>query len=356
MSEFERKKTERLLIEHLAKYPKAGIFDVFKFIFQSALGCEHLVTDEKKALEFIEGEYPRVADGLNGDFDYLDGEYRRIHLSYLNKGLSAQTLARIFFLSAKKEEEGRANLLSKLEVFKELVFNGGLPFSSTELGSALEEWERAGYPPVHHTEEFRESYRPAYRVISEKYVQLLPVLTKIDVLLKNGSVTVAVEGPAASGKSTVAQVLKDIYNCRTVPMDHFFLQAGQRTEKRLSEVGGNIDYERFSSEVLPSIKSKGSINYRPFDCSSMSLRDEIFLAPASLTVVEGTYSTHPAFGRYYDLSVFLDISPTIQRERILKRNSPLFAERFFKDWIPLENEYFVATEAKKRADILIETK
>ena len=73
-----------------------------------------------------------------------------------------------------------------------------------------------------------------------------------------------------------------------------------------------------------------------------------------LVVIEGVYSMHPEFDKYYDLSVFLDISKDKQKSRILKRNSPHFANRFFNEWIPLEDKYFAETSIKDRCDIVIE--
>ena len=61
---------------------------------------------------------------------------------------------------------------------------------------------------------------------------------------------------------------------------------------------------------------------------------------------------HSSFERYYDLSIFLNIDPVYQKERILVRNSPSFAKRFFEEWIPLENLYFAKMKIKERADIV----
>ena len=44
-------RTRALLIGHYQAYPKLQIQDIFKFLFQSAFGCEHLVSDEEKALQ-----------------------------------------------------------------------------------------------------------------------------------------------------------------------------------------------------------------------------------------------------------------------------------------------------------------
>jgi uridine kinase len=118
------------------------------------------------------------------------------------------------------------------------------------------------------------------------------------------------------------------------------------------EIGGNVDRERFRDEVIEPLMNGKTVCYRPFDCSTQTLKDSVTVAPKKLTIVEGVYSTHPSFERYYDLSIFLDIAPKHQKERILKRNSPQFAKRFFDEWIPLENKYFTHTEIKKRADVL----
>ena len=50
-------KTRLMLLEHYHKYPKLQIQDIFKFIYQSSFGCEHLVTDLVGATEYIKKEY-----------------------------------------------------------------------------------------------------------------------------------------------------------------------------------------------------------------------------------------------------------------------------------------------------------
>ena len=139
-------------------------------------------------------------------------------------------------------------------------------------------------------------------------------------------------------------------------MDDFFLRPEQRTPERFKEIGGNVDRERFAEEILSSLRKKTTTVYRPFDCSKQALSDPITVPPKKLTVIEGAYSLHPAFGRYYTFSAFLDIEKEYQRDRILKRNSPAFAKRFFEEWIPLENRYFSETDIKNRADLIISIK
>ncbi len=354
----ERKnKTRELLIKHFEKYPELRAEDIFKFIFQSAFGCEHLVSNEAAALEYIKKEYSSLSDDVAERVEKLDGEYSRVHLSCLRDGLSPETLARLFFLSAKKEENGAEELIEKLGVATELVREGIIRLDREKFEKKLDEWRAAGYPAVHHSDAFRSEYHPAYRVISDRFVAFLPLFERIDSLCREQErVVVAIEGGSASGKSTLADMLSEIYDCNIFHMDDFFLRPEQRTSERLSEIGGNIDRERFEEEVALPLKRNDNICFRRFDCQSQTLGEPIEVAPKRITVVEGVYSMHPSFSRYYDLSVFLEIDSDLQRKRIMLRNSPIFAKRFFEEWIPLEERYFSLTDTETRADIIIPIK
>jgi len=243
------------------------------------------------------------------------------------------------------------NLILKLETAKELADENLFNFTSNQFKAAIEEWRSNGYPPVHHSNIFRTLYRPAYRVIANRYVIFMPLFAKIDTLLKKGPAVIAVEGGSASGKTTLSKLLSDIYECTVFHMDDFFLRPEQRTAQRYAQPGGNIDWERFLDEVLVPLKNKEPVSYRRFDCSSMKVASEIKVIPKKLTVIEGAYSMHPELADYYDFSVFLDISPDLQKERIGKRNSPEIAERFYNEWIPLERSYFSKLDVKNRCDI-----
>jgi len=175
---------------------------------------------------------------------------------------------------------------------------------------------------------------------------------RIDSLLQKGSVILAIDGGSGSGQTTLAGELAEKYGCRVFHMDDFFLRPEQRTAARFAEVGGNVDRERFLSEVLTPLSKVATVVYRPFDCSRMALGEEIRVEPTALTVVEGAYSMHPTLAGFYDLSVFLDISPDLQRERILARNTEKGANLFFERWIPLEERYFAETDIKGRCDMV----
>ena len=347
--------TRKLLIDHYRAFKELQAEDVFKFLFQSSFGCEHLVVDGARALDHINHEY-ETAPAQPILTDKLDGAYTRVYLSALDRGLTSETLAKLFCLSAKKEPDGKALLEKKLRVASDLVADGTLPLNADEFDKKVTSWRDAGYPAIHHSDSFRTEYRPAYRVIADRYADFLEVFIAIDRHLSRGKAIVALEGGSASGKSTLAEILGEVYDCNIFHTDDFFLRPEQRTPQRFSEIGGNLDRERFYDEVVLPLTKNETVNYHPFNCGTQQLESPITVPPKKLTVVEGVYSTHPAFSRYYDLALFLDITPDCQRKRILVRNSPKFAERFFNEWIPLENKYFEGTDIKKRSDLILPVK
>ena len=208
----ENDTTRNRLIEHFNAHPNLQIEDVFKYLFQSAFGCEHLVSNEKAALAYIKREYETVSKTALPCIEPLDGAYSRVHLSCLNAGLSPEILARLFCLSAKKEEDGKAALEQKIEVAKELVANGALPLDGDKFTQKLATWKDLGYPAIHHSEAFRTAYKPAYRVIANRYAELLPFFAKTQSTKK-----IIVIGCPGAGKSTFARALQQKTN---IPLHH----------------------------------------------------------------------------------------------------------------------------------------
>ena len=180
------------------------------------------------------------------------------------------------------------------------------------------------------------------------------VKIQIDELLaEKDMILVAIDGKCTSGKTTLASKLAELYDCNVFHMDDFFLRPEQRTPERFAEVGGNVDYERFYKEVLLPLKTIQPCSYRPFDCKIFTLSEPVAVAPKRLNIVEGSYSLHPKFGAYADVTVFCDVEPAEQMDRIEKRNGTRMAEMFRTRWIPLEEAYFEAYPIKENADCVM---
>ena len=176
---------------------------------------------------------------------------------------------------------------------------------------------------------------------------------QIDQLLREKDrVIVAIDGKCTSGKTTLAAELARLYDCNVVHMDDFFLRPEQRTQARYEEIGGNVDYERFLEEVLLPLKSGEAFSYRPFDCKTFALTEPVPVEPKKLTIVEGSYSMHPYFEDPYDLKILLTVDAEVQHRRVLER--PAFVQqRFFTQWIPMENAYLEHLGIAEKADLVL---
>lgn len=345
--------TKKLLTEHCKSYPSLTATDVFKFIHQSAFGCEHMVSSLESAISRIEAEALNTNENSCPLIEKLDGEFSRVNLKYLKLGLSSKTLGTLFFLSAKECKKDFALLREKINVASYMAKEGLFPFSYGEFIEQLRNWEEKGFSAIHHSHKFREEYSPSYRVVSNKFIPFLPLFCEIDKKLSKGKTIISIEGGSASGKSTLAKILFDIYGCNVFHTDDFFLQMNQRTKERLEEIGGNLDRERFLLEVILPLSENQYVFYKRFDCQSLKILPPVEIPPADFTVIEGSYSTHPYFSKYYSLSVFLQIDEEKQKERIKKRNSPSLQKRFFTEWIPMENKYFEHFKIKEKCDLII---
>lgn len=169
----------------------------------------------------------------------------------------------------------------------------------------------------------------------------------------NSPYVVAIDGMSASGKTTLGELLhQEFANSSLFHVDDYFLQPNQRTSKRLSEAGGNVDYERFQDEILSHLNNKCGLTYRKYNCHTQSLESETYVNWKSLVIIEGAYSHHPYFGCVYDFRIFCEVSEDEQQKRILKRNGTKMLERFVNEWIPKEILYFETYHLKENSDFV----
>ena len=179
------------------------------------------------------------------------------------------------------------------------------------------------------------------------------IINEINALLKSRDfVLVGIDGRCGAGKTTLAERIKNETECNVIHLDSFFLRPEQRTEERLEEAGGNVDYERFLKEVLIPLSKNEAFSYRPYSCKTHTLGAPEKVMPKRVAVVEGSYACHPKFYGFFDLHIFLDISKEEQIKRITARNGLKAVKTFKEKWIPLEEKYFEECKIKEKCMVL----
>lgn len=332
---------EICLREQLARYPAMEPRDAVKLCYQAARGAEHLLADRTAAERYFNTEFDAVEDDTAPLCEHISEQVCRVHLGAWKKaGLPREWLFRMFAASARVESGGG----DRLDAYLETAGRFGLPGWE----EFLAEYRAAGMPAVRHSEGYRRTYHPAYRIVNARFARLIPILQRAAGM--EGGV-IAIDGRAASGKTSMAEGLCAVLGGAAVHMDDFFLPPELRTEERLGQPGGNVHYERFAREVLPHLGGEEGFSYRRFDCSVMALTGEVTVKETLWRIVEGSYSHHPALGRYAHITVFSHVEREEQLRRIVARNGLAMAEIFRTRWIPMEERYFRQFAIAENADV-----
>lgn len=339
---------ELIIKEHLNTYPLMEVRDVCKLIYQSVFGGGHMIPNPDYSLKRLQEEYNTVEKSLSDGTEVVESLGKgmvRIYLHALKEGMAAETLNKMFVLSANQKKGTMDELEHNLKELLSMCEKKEVPFDIEETKDFIEAWKEQGYPAISHSESYRMNYQPTYRVVDKKYGKYYRVFLAIDHLLKKEKdsdkpLIVAIDGMAGSGKSTLGVLLEEVYSCNLFHVDDYFLQPHQRTKERLAEPGGNVDYERFKEEVYDKFDSQQEFTYQKYDCSRQALGDFVKVAPTKLNIIEGAYSTHPYFEDRADLMFFMEIPYQVQIDRIGARNGEWMLQRFIKEWIPMEHRYF----------------
>ncbi len=347
--------TKLILEQHARQYPIFKVQDAVKLLHQSEFGCAHLVENEDRALERLRAELELTRAG-GPIFEQIGNNYYRLNLSAVETGVSAETLGRFFILSSKVKRGTVDGFEVKIQHLKEWCRSSNVDFSEEDVENCMESLRQRKYSAISHSTAYREAYHPAYRVVDGVFKDYFEVFKKIDVLLGvHSKVTMAIDGNCGSGKSTLAGLIQSVYKCNLFKMDDFYVPLERKTEERLRTPGGNVDYERFESEVMRPLATSAEFSYSLFDCKRQALGEVYQVTPNRLNVIEGSYSMHPQLIDYYNFKLFLTLDEAEQHRRILNRNGEVVYKRFRDQWIPLETLYFDAYKIKAKADLTINT-
>ena len=153
---------------------------------------------------------------------------------------------------------------------------------------------------------------------------------------------VTLDGPCASGKTTLARELAEELCAAVVHTDDFVIPHEQKTKERLAIPGGNCDADRLAGEVVIPWKEGRPVRFRRYDCRAGFLAEPEDLPDRDVLILEGSYCNLPGIRRYADIRLFMDTPAEVREERLRKRESEESLKRFHDLWIPLEDAYFAA--------------
>lgn len=165
----EERALERILTRHLARYPRMGPQDVYKLVFQSAMGSRHAALDSAMAAAWLAREIATLAPGppepVIDTISPDDGIVRVNLRPYLAAGGSPDALLDAFVRTAREYDGSPARLRRELAAVERLAGEGAIPLSPSALRRYFQRMRAQGYPAVDHSPAYEEAYHPAYRVV-----------------------------------------------------------------------------------------------------------------------------------------------------------------------------------------------
>ena len=154
-----------ILITHAKRYPLMQPTDAVKLIYQNEFGGGHLIRDEQACLNYLRREYADLEKNPTALlYEDIGNGIVRVNLAAV-KPEDLEQLGQNFIASAAKHKGTLDGFLNKLEVLRTLTAEGVFAFDLDVLNSYLSEYKSAGYPTVSHSEQYRQAYKPSYRII-----------------------------------------------------------------------------------------------------------------------------------------------------------------------------------------------
>jgi hypothetical protein len=185
-----------LLKQHLQRYPQMQIDDVYKLLHQAATGAAHAAPNSLSSAAHAapnslssaaqaapSSTLPSVADVLKRLRDEVrslvpgpteplidpispDGQLARVHLrAYVAAGHDLAALAHAFVATANDRPPDWNKLERFCGCLGDFADSGEISFKSEDVRVYVARVVADRYPVAHHSELFRNVYRPAYRVV-----------------------------------------------------------------------------------------------------------------------------------------------------------------------------------------------
>ena len=153
----------------LSTYPQATLQDLYKTCYQDFFGAEHLMQDTAAASKYLHYELEQMTnDEVVMPMCEPTGfrhRFKRINLALVRRGeMSEEKLLQLFIEAAGKENSLHDNWSDEWAQIETIALQVHPTWQNEELQAVLHE-AAANNQAVRHSESFRNTYKPHYRII-----------------------------------------------------------------------------------------------------------------------------------------------------------------------------------------------
>ena len=149
------------------------IEDLYKLIYQSVMGPEHILQDEKKAFQYLKNEMKKAIGKEKNLFVNigLENNLVRVNLNVFKEKIGdAQKLFPAMKETAKIIKPNKSKLQKAWNQVGQIFANSELHFLSYSIWKKFTELLRQNnFPHISHSEIYKKNYFPSYRVVLKKF-------------------------------------------------------------------------------------------------------------------------------------------------------------------------------------------
>ena len=153
---------------------------------------------------------------------------------------------------------------------------------------------------------------------------------------------VCVDGPAGSGKTTLAGAIAEPGGGRVVHMDDLY-----EGWSGLATIDAQLD------GLLAPLAQGLPGRYRRYDWLAGRFAEDVVLEPAPLTVLEGVGSGAARFAELVTVLVWVEAPHDLRMRRGVDRDGATFADRW-QEWARDEVALFARERTRERADVRVD--
>ncbi len=174
-------------------------------------------------------------------------------------------------------------------------------------------------------------------------LQLNQIKAALPGLIPNcgACVVITIDGPAGSGKTTLAQILeREIDSSYTIHMDELYEGWGSTITPALTSK---------LEKILESVAKDECVLFTPFNWLKNSLSAPISIQAPKYLIIEGVGAGQSAIRKFISLAIWIEVPEAEGLARVIERDGPEVAE-FMPSFIEAQTAHFLKEDTKKSAD------
>lgn len=159
------------LEEQIKLHPSMQMQDVVKLCYQAAYGAEHLLRDIEVARRFFEAEWSKTIPENIPLYENISDTYCRVNIAaWKYQERPAEELFELFARTAEKKTYDDEALLDMLEQAAGILATLQTNFTVADFREYSRKYLSEGICAVHHSDEYREKEKPAYRLVKRELI------------------------------------------------------------------------------------------------------------------------------------------------------------------------------------------